>query len=136
MFSRIAFANVAVSAASRLGGIAESTDAALRPIAERARDGWRSTLAERLADLANRVRRFVLRFVVRAGLHLGEQADGHELHAGEDQDDAEQEQGAIRQRVTTYETPIREIAADQEPDQRHHAADQTEDVQRTRRIAQ
>src|SRR5262245_2416684 len=45
-----------------------------------------------LPDLANRVRGLVLRLVIRARLHLGEETDSHQLHAGEDQHDTEQEQ--------------------------------------------
>ena len=48
-----------------------------------------------LPDLSDDVGRLVLRLVIRARQHLGEQAEAHELHAGENQQDAEQQQRPV-----------------------------------------
>ena len=48
-----------------------------------------------LPDFANDVGRLVLRFVVGARQHLGEQAERDELHADEEQHHAEQQQRPI-----------------------------------------
>ncbi len=80
----------------RAGGSAEPLDADTGVVFSRGlagRAGHVSRLG--LADFLDHVGRLVLRLVVRARLHFGEQAERHELHAGEDQQDPEQQERPV-----------------------------------------
>ena len=88
-------------------------------------------------DLPYRVGRLVLRFVVGARLHLGEQPDGHQLDAGEHQHDPEQQQRLMLVEATGCPSGAEgEPAGQREPGKPHGPADQAEDVERPRRVAQ
>ena len=62
------------------------------------------TYLSRFEHIADDVNRLVLRFVIRARLHLRQQAERHELHAGKDQQDAEQQQRAVRDALVAERT--------------------------------
>ena len=53
----------------------------------------------RFEDLADHVNRLLLRLVVGARLHLGQQAERDQLHTGENQENREQQQRPVGNRL-------------------------------------